>query len=239
MSSARSGSCWRMTASSPGTASRSSTGTSASRLDDKGHRHELTAVSLGLRAARSGDAGHRRRRGSAGGPLGRGQGHVRHRRDTLRQRQSDLAGDPPRRREQCRRGAEDSRRRRDHHRQDRVRRVLLQRHRRQRALRHAGQSARAGPAAGRLVERLGLRRGVGRVRLCARQRHRRLGAHPGSVQRRLWHPADAQPRRCGRRDGDGAIVRRARLVCVGARRVPQARRGAARRQRASPRRSRD
>ncbi|HZO47080.1 MAG TPA: hypothetical protein VFB68_14390, partial [Xanthobacteraceae bacterium] len=40
-------------------------------------------------------------------------------------------------------------------RQDRVRRILLQRERRQRALRHADQSARARPAAGRLVERIG------------------------------------------------------------------------------------
>ena len=40
-------------------------------------------------------------------------------------------------------------------RQDRLRRILLQRRRRQRALRHAAQSARARAAARRLVERIG------------------------------------------------------------------------------------
>ena len=110
------------------------------------------------------------------------------------------------------RGREAARRRRDHHRQDHLRRILLQRRRHERALRHADQRARAGAHSRRLVERIGGGDRGRRLRLRARLRHRRLGPHPGFALRALRHPHHARPRRHQGRDGHGAVVRHRRLV---------------------------
>src|SRR5262249_11171433 len=95
-----------------------------------------------------------------------GEGHVRHRRHVHGRRQPGLA----RRASAATRGRSSNPKvaggRRHDRRQDRVRRIFLQRHRRQRALRHSRQSTRPGPASGRLLERL-CRRTGGSVRVPA------------------------------------------------------------------------
>ena len=78
--------------------------------------------------------------------------------------------------------------------------------------RHAGEPARAGPRAGRLVVGLG-RRGRGRaLRHRARHRYRRLGAGAGELLRALRHPPDAWPARRHRHDDAGAELGHDRLV---------------------------
>ena len=111
-----------------------------------------------------------------------------------------------------RRPAARRRRRADRpHQHDRVR---LFRRRHQSALRHAGQPSRPPPDPRRLVVRRG---GVGRRRAGRRrdrQRHRRLGAHPGGAVRPRRVQADAAPNPARRRDAavDDARLRSARLA---------------------------
>ena len=149
MSSAPSRRCSRMMAWWPGTARQFSTGISAAQkvmtmmIADRIARrfvpHDLEAPIVGAAT------------GPLAGLTAVGQGHVRHRRRAHRQRQSDWLDVAAGRRRRIAGGAEAARRRRHRHRQDGLRGILLQRDRRQRALRHAGQCARAGPPAGRLV----------------------------------------------------------------------------------------
>ena len=92
------------------------------------------------------------------------------------------------------------------------RRGLARHPRRKPVRRHAGQPARAGPCAGRIVVGLG---GGGRgraVRHRARHRYRRLGAGAGELLRALRHPPDAWPARPHRHDEPGADLRHDRLV---------------------------
>ena len=76
-------------------------------------------------------------------------------------------------------------RRQDHH-----RRARLQSRRRERPLRHAGQSGLPGAASRRLIERVGRRSRRGPRRLRARDRHRRIGARAGELHRRVRLSAD-------------------------------------------------
>jgi hypothetical protein len=77
------------------------------------------------------------------------------------------------------------------------RRDGVQPQRRERALRHAEQSARAGPDSRRVVERIGGRgcRQPGGFR--ARHRLRRLGSSAGELLRDFRHPHHARPRPLG------------------------------------------
>ena len=129
----------------------------------------------------------------------RGQGCLRHRRPSHRQRQSGLARDPCARRADRLGSRAPARRWRPHGRQDPDRRDGVQPQRRERALRHADQSARAGPHSRRIVERIGGRgrRRPGRFR--ARHRLRRLGSSAGELLRDFRHPHHTRPRPCRRR----------------------------------------
>ena len=75
-------------------------------------------------------------------------------------------------------------RRRPHRRQGQPARALLRRHRRQPALRHAGEPARPPAGPRRVVQRLRGRRGHRRGRRRLRHRHRRLDPQPGGLLRR-------------------------------------------------------
>ena len=168
----------------------------------------------------------------------RGQGHVRHRRRAHRLRQSGMARDSRARHAQLPAGAENPRRRRNHHRQDGLRRIFLQRQRRQRALRHAGECARAGPPAGRLVGWFG--------RCLRRRSYAILRSAAIPAARYAFQPPSTESTACGRRTSvsstcrrrrHGADFRRAGLVRRDARRIPQSRCGAARRPSRAPQKS--
>ena len=191
-----------------------------------------------LRSSRHRSAGRGERRRTARRAQRGGQGHVRHRRQSAPARGNPtwLATHAPPQTHAAA-VAKILARRRDHHRQDDLRRAVLQRHRHQRALRRAGQSARARADSRRLVERIGRRHGRGRLRLCARQRYRRLGPRARRAVRHLRPAADPRPRRSHRRRADGALLRHLRVVRTLARRAAACRRRAARRRSASTRRS--
>ena len=153
----------------------------------KAKRDAVASLPLCFRSARSEGADQRRGGRPARGPQRRRQGHVRHRRRAHRLRQSGLAREP---------AAGDASTAAP------VQKLLdagatiigkticdeffYSVDRRQRPLRHAGECARAGPPARRLVEPdRRPRPRAGALRFRARQRHRRLGAHPRLVQRHL------------------------------------------------------
>ena len=147
----------------------------------------------------------------------RGEGHLRHRRPEDRLRQSRLAAHARAGGAHRARGAAAARCRRARRRQDAHRGDGVEPDRRERALRHAGQRQRAGPRAGRLVERLGGGGGGGARGFRDRQRHRRLGA---AARRAIAASSACGPPTGASRSRACARSRRASIPAAGSRATP-------------------
>ena len=96
-----------------------------------------------------------------------------------------------------------------------------------RLLRHAAQSARARPRPRRLVERLRFGRGGRRLRHCARNRFRGVGARARELLRPVRASSDSGPDRCAGHDGPVPDIRHRGLFHPRRRDLRQGRRGSA------------